>query len=265
MIFRDWLKSKMWFLALLLSCVAASAAAQTLTVMTSGALAAPYKLLAPQYEAESHSRLITIQGASMGTEPTAIPMRLANKESADVVILARTELDGLAQKGLVVEGSQTDLAASRIGMAVRSGSPVPDISTVAAFKTTLLAAKSVAYSSSASGVYIKTEMYKRLGIDAEMAPKSRTIAVEPVGEVVARGEVEIGFQQLSELKPIAGITMVGPIPSEVQKVTVFAAGVVASSQHKADAEKLIRFLASPRACGTLVQAALQPTACSPKN
>lgn len=263
--FRNWLKLRMCLLVLLALCVATSASAQTLTVMTSGGLAAPYKVLAPEYEARNHTRMITVQGASMGTASTTIPMRLANHETADVVILARTELDALVQRGLVVAGSQKDIAASRIGMAVRSGTPVPDIRTVAAFKQTLLAAKSVAYSSSASGVYIKAEMYKRLGIDAELAPKSRTVADEPVGEVVARGEVEIGFQQLSELKPIAGITVAGPIPSEVQKVTVFSAGIAASSQHKGDAEKLIQFLASPAACKTLTQAALQPIACSRKD
>jgi molybdate transport system substrate-binding protein len=112
-------------------------------------------------------------------------------------------------------------------------------------------------------VYISTELYQRLGIEKELAPKSRKIPSTPVGEVVARGEAEIGFQQMSELKPVAGIIVVGPIPDEVQKVTIFAAGVVAASTQKESARALIRFLASPVACPVIVQSALEPTACAP--
>ena len=100
---------------------------------------------------------------------------------------------------------------------VRAGAPKPDVSTVEALKQALLAAKSVAYSDSASGVYISNEMFKKMGIEAEMAGKARMIPAEPVEAVVARGEAEIGFQQISELKPIKGIQLVGPVPAEVQK------------------------------------------------
>jgi molybdate transport system substrate-binding protein len=238
------------------------AAAQDLTVMTSGGFAAPVEQLTPKFEATSGLHVAVVHGASMGTTTTAIPMRLSRNESADVVILARSELDSLAKKGLVIEGSQVDLVRSRIGMAVRAGAPIPDISTVAAFKRTLLAAKSIAYSDSASGVYIASEMYKILGIESEVAPKSKQIPGDPVGGVVAKGDAEIGFQQMSELKPIAGITIVGPIPDEVQKVTIFSAGIVASSQHKDSARALIRFLASTAVCPVIVEDALEPTACA---
>jgi molybdate transport system substrate-binding protein len=241
----------------------AIAGAQELTVMTSGGFAAPVEQLTPKFEASSGLHVVLVRGASMGTTTTAIPMRLARNEPADVVIMARSELDSLARKGFVIEGSQVDLVRSRIGMAVKAGAPVPDISTVAAFKRTLLAAKSIAYSDSASGVYISSEMYKILGIEDAVAPKSRRILGDPVGGVVAKGDVEIGFQQLSELKPIAGITIVGPIPDEVQKVTIFSAGVVTSSRHKDDARAFIHYLASAAVCPVIVEDALEPTACVP--
>lgn len=235
---------------------------QDLTVMSSGGFAAAYKLLAPRFEETTHTHVNSIWGPSMGSTPGAIPMRLARNEPGDVVIMARSELDALAQKGLVVQGSQVDLVRSRIGMAVKAGARVPDISTVEAFKKTLLDAKSIAYSDSASGVYISSELWKRLGLEAELAPKSRRILAEPVGEVVAKGEAEIGFQQMSELKPVAGVTVVGAIPNELQKVTVFAAGVVSSSKHKDEARALIQFLASQSACPVIEQSALDPVACA---
>jgi molybdate transport system substrate-binding protein len=239
------------------------ASAQDLTVMVSGAFAAPVEQLTPKFEASSGIRVILVHGASMGTSTDAIPMRLSRNETADIVIMARSGLDSLAQKGLVIDGSQVDLVKSRIGMVVRMGAPVPDISTVAAFKKALLAAKSIAISDSASGVYISSEMYKKLGIEDEVAPKTKRILDEPVAEVVARGDAEIGFQQISELKPVAGISIVGSIPDEVQKVTVFSAGVVASSQHKAAADAMIRFLASPVICPTIIENGLEPEACPP--
>jgi molybdate transport system substrate-binding protein len=197
----------------------------------------------------------------MGTTPGAIPMRLGRGEPGDVVIMARSELDALARAGEVVEGSQVDLAYSKIGMAVRAGAKIPDISSVEAFRSTLLQAQSVAYSDSASGVYIASELFKRLGIEKEMASKSRQIPAEPVGLVVARGEAEIGFQQMSELQPISGITVVGLIPEELQKTTVFSAGIVARSSSQDAGRVLIRYLASQTACTAIKQSALEPVAC----
>jgi molybdate transport system substrate-binding protein len=199
----------------------------------------------------------------MGNTPGAIPVRLSHGETADVVIMARSELDALAKKGAVVEGSQVDLARSGIGMAVRAGTTIPDISSVAAFRRTLLQARSIAYSDSASGVYVASELFKRLGIEKAMATKCRQIPAEPVGLVVARGEAEIGFQQMSELLPISGITVVGPIPDELQKTTVFSAGIVARGSAQKAGRDLIRYLASPAACPAIKQSALEPVACVP--
>jgi molybdate transport system substrate-binding protein len=237
--------------------------AQNVKVMSSGAFAAAYKLLAPQYEKAAGAHLEIVWGPSMGTTPDAIPVRLARGETADVVVLARSALDNLVKQGAVVPGSQVDLARSRIGMAVRAGSAIPDIGSVDAFRKVLIQARSVAYSDSASGVYIASELFKRLGIEKEMAAKSRQIPAEPVGQVVARGEVEIGFQQMSELQPISGITIVGPIPEELQSITVFSAGVSSSGPSQEAGRALIRYLASPGACNAIRQTALDPVACPP--
>ncbi len=125
-----------------------------------------------------------------------------------------------------------DLARSSIAMAVKAGAPSPDISSVEALKQAFLHAKSVAYSDSASGVYIQNQLFKTMGIAEQMQGRARMIPAEPVGLVVARGEAELGFQQLSELKPIPGITVVGLLPEGAQQVTVFSAGVLGTSAHQ---------------------------------
>lgn len=249
-------------LLLILVFSAALAQAQQLVVMSSGGFAPAYKLLAPDFEKAKGLHLVSVWGPSMGTTPGAIPVRLAKGEAADVVIMARSELDLLAKKGLIVEGSQVDLVRSRIGLAIKAGSPIPNISTVDEFRAALLRASSIAYSDSASGVYIASEMYKRLGVEPQLAAKSRQIPAEPVGFVVARGEAEIGFQQLSELKPISGITVVGAIPDAMQKITVFAAGIVRNSKHPNQAHDLISYLSSAQACRAIEESALEPVACS---
>jgi molybdate transport system substrate-binding protein len=251
-------------IAIFLCLASACVQAQNATVMISGGFSAAYKVLAPQFEQANGVHLETVAGASMGTTPGAIPVRLSRGENADVVIMVRSALDDLVKKGQVVEGSQVDLARSRIGMAVRAGAAVPDISSVEAFRNALLQAKSVAYSDSASGVYIATELFKRLGIEKEMAAKSKQIPGEPVGLVVARGEAEIGFQQMSELKPIGGITIVGPIPDPVQLITLFSAGLVAHGTNKDAGAALIKYLSSPEACGVIEQSAIEPVACASK-
>jgi molybdate transport system substrate-binding protein len=256
-----WYRSKALTLSLALLLGGIFAHAQQLVVISSGGFAPAYKTLAPGFEKASGVHLVSVWGPSMGTTPGAIPVRLEKGEPGDVVIMARSELDALAKKGLVLEGSQVDLVRSVIGLAVKAGAPVPNISTVDAFRAALLHASSIAYSDSASGVYIASEMYKKLGVGPQLAAKSRQIPAEPVGLVVARGEAEMGFQQMSELKSIAGITVVGPIPDAMQKITVFAAGIVVSSKHKSDARQLIRFLSSARACSVIEESALDPVAC----
>ncbi len=241
-------------------CAAAAAEAAEIRVVSSGGFAEAYKALAPEYEHESGNTLITGWGPSMGETPQAVPNRLARGEPIDVVIMVGYALGDLVKQGKVIADSRADLAESGIGFVVRAGAPKPDISTVDGLKRALLAAKSVAYSDSASGVYISHEMFKKMGIEQEMAGKARKIPAEPVGAVVARGGAEVGFQQISELKPIKGIQLVGPIPAEVQQYTIFSAGVVAGSKDPKDANGLVRFLASPKAADAIVQSGMEPMA-----
>ncbi len=229
-----------------------------ISVMTSGGFTTPYNILIPEYERVTQNRIVTAYGASMGNAPDSIPMRLQRGEPADVVILAATALDELIKQGKVVPGSRVDLVRSSIGMAVRAGAPKPDISSVEALKRTLLQAKSIAYSASTSGVYLSTELFPRLGIADQIMDKSRRIESERVGTVVARGDAEIGFQQISELLPIPGIDYVGPLPPEVQKVTVFSAGVVVGAKEPDAARALIKFLASPAAAPAIMKSGLEP-------
>ena len=236
----------------------AIAGAETVRVMISGGFSAALRDLAPAYQQQTGDTLEIISGPSMGTTAQAIPNRLGRGEQADVVIMVGYALDGLIKAGTVAADSRVDLARSPIAMAVRAGAPKPDISTVDRFKQALLNARSIAYSDSASGVYIQNEMFAKLGIADAVRAKSAMIPATPVGEVVARGDAEIGFQQLSELRPVHGIDIVGVIPSEVQKITVFAGGVVANAQHGPSARALLAFLASPAAAPGIAKTGLEP-------
>jgi molybdate transport system substrate-binding protein len=245
--------------ALALAVFAARAvAAEEITVICSGGFSAALRELAPQFERASGHKLNLGWGPSMGTTHDAIPMRFQRGESMDVLIMVGGALGELVKEGKVVPGSRVDLARSLIGMVVRTGAPKPDISTVDALKRTLLSARSIAYSDSASGVYISTEMFRRLGIEDQVKAKSRMIPAEPVARVVARGEAEIGFQQVSELLPVPGVEFVGPLPPEVQKVTIFSAGIVAGAKAADAGRALIRFLASGDARAAVTRTGLEP-------
>ena len=165
--------------------------------MISGGFSPAYNSLIAAYEKSSGNTLVTVRGPSMGADPTAIPARLARGEAADVVIMAR----GCAWTSWSPSGSgdggATDLGVGRIAMAVKAGALRPDIGTVEAFKQTLLNAKSIAYPDAASGFYLRDVLFKKLGIEKEMAAKSHMIQATPVGLNIARGEYELGFQNYS--------------------------------------------------------------------
>jgi len=229
-------------------------------VLMSGAFTAAFTELSPVFERSTGSKIVTMYGGSMGSSPETIPNRLRRGEPADVVIMAAPALDELIKQGIVISNSRVDLARSTIGLAVRAGAPKPDISSVDALERALLRAKSIAYSSSASGVYLSTELFPRLGIADQIAAKSRKIESEPVGAVVARGEAEIGFQQISELRPVKGIDIVGPLPPEAQRVTVFSAAIVATAKQPDTARRLIAFLSSPAAAPAIRRSGMDPIA-----
>ena len=200
----------------------------------------------------------------MGDSPEAIPARLARGEAADVVILDGGAADELGRRGLTRPDSKAELARSLIGMVVREGAPKPDIGSVEALRKTLLAAKSIAYSDSGSGTYLSTTLFGKLGVAEEIAGKSRKIrgppSGEPVAAVVARGEAEIGFQQVSELIRVPGISFVGALPAEVQPMFSFAGALTKSVQEPEPAKALLRFLTSPEAAPVIAKAGLAPPA-----
>lgn len=227
-------------------------------VMTSGAFTAAYLELIPRLELLTKKKIMTA-ATSIGTGDNSIPNRLRRGEPVDVVIVADGVLVGFIKDGLIIADSQTPIARSAIGMAVRAGAPKPDIGTVDALKRTLLQAKSIAYSASVSGDYLSTELLQRLGIADRVLAKCRRIeGGERVGAVIARGEAEIGFQQMSELLPVRGIDHVTPLPPEVQKVSVFSAGVAVNSKDPDAARSMIRFLASPEAADAITNSGLEP-------
>jgi ABC-type molybdate transport system substrate-binding protein len=234
--------------------VLASAAAlpDEVVVLTSGAFTAPYRDAEPWFERSTQHELIGVFGSSAGDAPDSIPARLSRDERADVVIVSAEALDALIAAGEVEPATRRDLVRSRIGLAVRAGAPRPDISTVDGLVRTLRAAESVAYSASVSGTYLAGELFPRLGLAEELAAKGRRIEGERVGDVVARGDAELGFQQISELVTVAGVDFVGPLPDEVQRVSTFAAGLATGARAPAAARELIEFLASP-ALGPVVE------------
>jgi molybdate transport system substrate-binding protein len=194
--------------------------------------------------------------ASYGASNILMP-RIAAGEAADVAILTDAAIEDLTQRGVVVDGSRRDLARSAIGIAVRAGAARPNIRTVDAFKETILAARSIAFSrSGASGLHF-AKLIEQLGIAAEVMRKARVFD-GVVGELAAKGDVEMAVQQVSELKLVDGIDILGALPDELQKITVFSAGVFARTARPAAAGLLIAALASPEAMGAMRRQGLEP-------
>jgi molybdate transport system substrate-binding protein len=184
--------------------------------------------------------------------------KIAGGETGDLAVLSAEAIDSLIAKGVVQTGSRTDLAKSFIGVAVRRGVVEPDISSVDALKATLVAAKSVMYSKTGiSGVYMP-KLLENLGIATLIAPKAKNPSYGTVGEALARGEAEIALQQVSELMPVPGVKVIGPLPSEVQLVTVFSAGIFASAAEPRAARMLVAELTSNAARALYTAKGLEP-------
>jgi molybdate transport system substrate-binding protein len=240
-----------------------AALADEVKVMISGGFASAYRELGPQFEAATGYKLITVWGPAVGTAANAIPVRLVRGEWADVLIVVGYALDEQIKAGKVLPDSKVDFARSAIGMVVREGTPKPDISSPDALRRALLAAKSVVYPDSPSGVYVGSELFRRLGIAGPMESKSRMIPVAEVADAVANGEAEIGIQQVVELLPVKGGTVVGSLPAELQGYTVFSGGIAANAKNQDGAAALIHFLSSPDAAPAISKTGLEPLSATP--
>jgi molybdate transport system substrate-binding protein len=209
--------------------------------------------LVPTFE-KANGHNVTVTWA--GTE--AITRRIGEGEIVDLVLIAAPNIDKLIADGKLAAGSRADVARSGIGVALRSGLPRPEISSGDALKQAVLAARSVAYSSGPSGFYL-ADLFKRMGIADQIKDKvKQTPSGVQVGEVVARGEADLGFQQVSELLHLKGIQYLGPLPADIQHVTVFSAGLHTASPTPDAARALVRFLTSPEAAPTIRNAGMEP-------
>ena len=227
-------------------------------VVTSGGFAATYDVLAPMFEASQPITLMAEYGSSSGNAHASIPNRLQRGEQFDIIILSRNALDTLTRQGYVRPEFRTDMVRSKIGMAVQQGTPHPDISSNESFIKTLLDAESIGYSASVSGTYLAQTLWPRLGLSEILAPKAKRILSKRVASAVARGEVAIGFQQISEIIPIEGAELVGPIPEDFQKVTTFSMGITTHAANKAAAQLLLDYLSSVEAAPVLFAVGLEP-------
>jgi molybdate transport system substrate-binding protein len=238
------------------------ASAADVRVMISAGFYGVYSELGPAFERAGGHHLVTTRGPSMGDSPEAIPARLARGEAADVVILDGAAANELGRRELVRADSKIELARSLIGMVVRAGAEKPDIGSVEALRSALLAARSIVYSDSGSGTYLATTLFPKLGIADEIAGKSRKVRGPPSGEavasVVAQGEAEIGFQQVSELIHVARVSFVGTLPAKVQPGLSFAGVLSRNAQQPEAAAALLGFLASAEAASAISKAGLTP-------
>lgn len=222
-------------------------------VMSSIALKELLLELVPAFEKASGNKATLIWGGTEG-----LTKKVLDGEAADVVILARTNIDKLIEDGKLAAGSRTDLVKSSIGIAVRSGLPKPDVSSADAVKKAVLAARSVGYSSGPSGFYM-ADLFKKMGIADQIKDKvKQPESGVQIGDLMARGEVDLGFQQVSELLHVKGIDFLGPLPSEIQNVTVFSAGLHKAAVAADEAKALLKFLTGPDALPIIKKSGLEP-------
>jgi molybdate transport system substrate-binding protein len=217
-------------------------------VMASAAFREAYLELLPDFERASGHTV-----ANTWVPSVQMMNRLKGGETTDIVILSDAALNDLMQAGIVAE--RFPLARSGIGVAVRAGAPRPDVGSADALKRAVLAAKAVVYSTGPSGIYL-AKLFERMGIAPQIKNKVQQVQGEPAGAVVARGEAELGFQQMSELMPVAGIDIIGPLPAEIQEITVFSAGLHAPARDAARA--LIAHLKAPQAAPVIRKKGMEP-------
>ena len=229
-----------------------------LQVITSGAFAAALKDLVPLYEEQYQTKVELAFGSSIGAAHDSIPTRLSQGQVFDVFILAGSALENFIQTGQIKNNSRVDLVASQIAAAVRAGDPEPDLSTLESFKHAMLTYGRIAYSASASGTYLSTELFPQLGIADEMSVKAKKIFSERVGTILMRNEADLGFQQMSELLPIQGIKILENLPIEAQRSFFFSAGIGSGTKREEQAQHLVEFLASAEVADRIRKTGLKP-------
>jgi len=244
---------------------AAIAAAVTLTVTGMTGHAAEIRVLSTQATEEAYRELVPEFEKATGNKVTTTftgtldaNKRLAAGENYDLLIMAASSIDEHIKGGKVVPGSRVDLAKSGVGVGVKSGAPKPDISTTEALKKTILAARSIGYSTGPSGVYV-TGLFQRLGVADEIKGRlEQTPTGVFVGSIIASGEAEIGFQQISELSHFAGVDYVGPLPADVQQFTMFSSGIIVGAKDADGAKALVKFITAPAAAAAFKNRGMEP-------
>jgi molybdate transport system substrate-binding protein len=236
-------------IALMAAGAASSATAAEIKVLTAGAFKQVLVALVPDFEKQTGHK-VTVDNETVG----ALTKRIEGGEAFDVAVLTPGAVKELAAKGKLVEGSASTLARVGVGVMVKAGAPAPDISSVEAFKRALLAAKSVAYidpaSGGSSGIYV-AGLLDKLGIADQVKPKAKLKKGGYVADLIASGEAELGIHQISEIVPVKEVTLIGPLPTEIQNYTVYAAGIGAGAKDAEAAKALIKALTGPAAAAVL--------------
>jgi molybdate transport system substrate-binding protein len=230
------------------------AGAAELKVLSTQATEEAYRELVPQFEKATGHKVTTVFTGTLDANK-----RLAAGETYDLLIMSAPSIDEHIKVGKVAPGSRVDLAKSGVGVGVKAGAPKPDVSTTEALKKTLLAAKSIGYSTGPSGVYV-ISLFQRMGIADEVKGKlKQTPTGVFVGSIIASGEAEIGFQQVSELSHFAGVDYVGPLPADVQQYTTFSSGIIAGTKEADAAKALVKFITAPAAAAAFKKRGMEPS------
>jgi molybdate transport system substrate-binding protein len=237
-------------------CMSATAIAAEIKVLTAGAFKPVVLALVPDFEKQSGHKVV-VDNDTAG----ALKKRIEGGEAFDVAVITPAVVDDLAARGKIIGGSKVNLATVGVGVVVKEGAPKPDVSTVEAFKKMLLTAKSVAYidpaSGGSSGIYID-KLLERLGIADQVRAKAKLKKGGHVADLIVSGEAEVGLHQISEIVPVKGASLIGPLPKEIQNTTTYAAGLSTTTKNKDAAQALIKTLSGPAAAAVLKSKGMDP-------
>jgi molybdate transport system substrate-binding protein len=233
--------------------LSSAASAAEIRVIGSPGFREAYTDLLPGFETSAAHHVTTIWGGV-----SEIAKRVAEGEMADIVILPAAQIDDLIRRGKLVPETRVDVAKSSIGVAIRMGAPRIDAASSDGIRKALIAAKSIAYSSGPSGVHM-ADVIQKWGIADQLKAKTRISPPDtPVGVMIARGDAEIGFQQVSELVRIKGIDYLGPLPADIDEITVFSAAVHRNASAPDAAKALVKYLSAPEAAPTIRKTGMDP-------